>query len=207
MLFRSSRNSVCLFREFKRHAEFLDAAHRFFVDGSGIELRNAQRFGGYGMVSRIPKIERAGRLLVGERAGLQDALAGFGLRYAMISGALAARSILEGLHYESLLRKRFAAIHRAGVANRLAYDLAPARVKNFALSRIAQADARQPLRRLYGGSLLHDALFSLASARFGARLNHPGCDHVDCDCPWCRATTEDRPSNPAQPREARAPNV
>lgn len=183
--------AVCLFREFKRHAEFLDAARRFFVHGSGIELRNARRFGGYGMVSRIPKIERAGRLLVGERAGLQDALAGFGLRYAMISGALAARSILEGLHYEPLLRKRFAAIHRAGVANRLAYDLAPARVRNFALSRIAKADARRSLQRLYGGSLLHDTLFSLASARFGARLNHPGCDHVDCDCPWCREKTED----------------
>lgn len=46
---------------------------------------------------------------VGEAGGFQDAVAAYGFRYAIITGALAARSVLEGVDYRSLLRKVFKA--------------------------------------------------------------------------------------------------
>ncbi len=46
-------------------------------------------------------------LLVGEAAGFQDELFRFGMRYAIISGFLAARSIIEGLDYDFLWKERF----------------------------------------------------------------------------------------------------
>jgi len=43
----------------------------------------------------------------GEAGGFQDAVAAYGFRYAVITGALAARSVLEEVDYRSLLRKVF----------------------------------------------------------------------------------------------------
>lgn len=56
----------------------------------------------------IPKsAEMNGMLVVGEAAGFQDELFRFGMRYAILSGYLAAKSIIEGLNYDILWRKRF----------------------------------------------------------------------------------------------------
>jgi len=47
------------------------------------------------------------KLFVGEAAGFQDELFRFGMRYAIISGYLAAKSITENLDYDLLWKKRF----------------------------------------------------------------------------------------------------
>lgn len=56
----------------------------------------------------IPKTAKtAGNaLLIGEAAGFQDELFRFGMRYAIISGFLAAESIIKGLDYDKLWKKR-----------------------------------------------------------------------------------------------------
>lgn len=48
-----------------------------------------------------------GSLLVGEAAGFQDELFRFGMRYAIISGYLAAQSIINNLDYDKLWKQRF----------------------------------------------------------------------------------------------------
>ncbi|TLZ68568.1 MAG: NAD(P)/FAD-dependent oxidoreductase [Methanobacteriota archaeon] len=55
----------------------------------------------------ISRAVRDGTLLAGEAGGFQDAVAGFGFRYSVITGGLAARSLLEGLDYRALLRDAF----------------------------------------------------------------------------------------------------
>ncbi len=55
----------------------------------------------------IEHAEHGGALYVGEAGGFQDAVAGFGFRYAAMTGALAARSILEGQDYRGLLKDAF----------------------------------------------------------------------------------------------------
>ncbi|WP_428406776.1 NAD(P)/FAD-dependent oxidoreductase [Hyphococcus sp.] len=182
--------AVCMFRDFKRHGECLEAAKAFFEQYASLKMGEPKPFGGYGMLSRITRVERKDRWLVGERAGLQDALAGFGLRYALLSGALAARSILSGESYERLLRRRLGSGHGAGVVNRMVFQTVGERGRAWALGRLSRAAGRDGLRRLYHGSLFHQALFPIATAGFGDRLNHPGCRHMDCDCPWCRMNAQ-----------------
>ena len=46
-------------------------------------------------------------LVVGEAGGFQDAVAAYGFRYAVITGALAARSVVEHLEYSALLSATF----------------------------------------------------------------------------------------------------
>jgi len=53
-----------------------------------------------------------GSFLVGEAAGFQDELFRFGMRYAVISGYLAAKAIIENLDYDKLWKKRFSAEFR-----------------------------------------------------------------------------------------------
>ena len=55
----------------------------------------------------IASAMRGGTLYVGEAGGFQDAVAAYGFRYAVISGALAARAVVECLDYQMLLRDAF----------------------------------------------------------------------------------------------------
>jgi flavin-dependent dehydrogenase len=63
--------------------------------------------------------KRRGKLYVGEAAGFQDYIAGFGIRMAMTSGYLAARSILDGADYDELWRARFLPLMKAAAVYRL----------------------------------------------------------------------------------------
>lgn len=62
------------------------------------------------------------RLTVAEAAGLQDYFLGFGLRYALLSGHLAARSLVTGESYEELVSHAIGSHFRAGFVNRLIDD-------------------------------------------------------------------------------------
>ncbi len=65
-----------------------------------------------------------GALRAGEAAGFQDAIAGYGVRYALLTGALAARSLLEGADYRALLRETFGTEFQEAYAFRLQLDRA-----------------------------------------------------------------------------------
>lgn len=55
----------------------------------------------------IAGAERSGALYVGEAGGFQDAVAGFGFRYAVMTAGLAARSLLQSEDYRELLKAAF----------------------------------------------------------------------------------------------------
>lgn len=57
---------------------------------------------GYGNYGLPRSAKNNGRLYVGESAGFQDASKGFGIRYAIISGHLAAQSIINNEDYDYL---------------------------------------------------------------------------------------------------------
>ena len=59
-----------------------------------------------------------GRYYVGEAGGLQDFMWGFGMRYAITSGALAAQSILGECDYEVEVRKRLVPLVKSSAINR-----------------------------------------------------------------------------------------
>jgi len=63
--------------------------------------------GGIGCCTLLDKPYQHNRYFVGEAAGLQDVTAGFGIRYASISGYLAAQSILTGNDYNEQIAKTF----------------------------------------------------------------------------------------------------
>ncbi len=78
------------------------------MDVLGTSTRVGKIYGkGYYHPNPFEVIEENGPLRAGEAAGIQDAVGGFGIRFAVASGALASQALLTGLDYKSLLREEF----------------------------------------------------------------------------------------------------
>ena len=175
-----------MFTGFKNQQMFFERTTEFFESKVGLKMRNAKPFGGYGNL-RVPRTAVQGeKLVVGEHAGFQDALVGFGMTYTLRSGILAARSLLEKLDYTALWRKELLPLLHTSIANRYVFNIAGNRGRRWALARhIAGGNARESLRRLYRPWWLSRAILPIALRRYRAPLKGKSCDHVNCNCVWC----------------------
>jgi flavin-dependent dehydrogenase len=187
-----------MFTGFKRQAHHVQQTVRFFRERVGLQMRNPRGFGGFANF-RLPRTAvQGGHAVVGEQAGFQDALAGFGMRYALRSGLLAARSILEGVDYARLWQRELSPLLRTGVVNRFIFNSIGERGRRAALTRLQGRDTGRLLRRLYQPSLLSRALYPLARLYYRGPLRDRSCNHVDCQCVWCQCQAESKASAPAQ---------
>ncbi len=175
--------ATCLFVGFKEHAACLDRTLAFFVGELGLRMRESRRFGGY-VSFRLPRTAlQGGRPVVGGQAGFQDALAGFGMRYAIRSGLLAARGIIEGKDYTDLWRRELQPLLQAGAVNRFLVNLTGKPGRGLALAMLSRGDTGHVLRRFYRPSVVSRLLFPIL--RYRALLRDRSCDHIDCTCVWC----------------------
>lgn len=175
----------CMFTGFKKQEEHVERTIAFFREKAGLTMRNPQRFGGFANF-RLPRTAiQGGHLVIGEQAGFQDALAGFGMRYALRSGLLAARSIIDGTDYTHHWRRELLPLLRAGTVNRFLFNAVGEPGWRLALRTLSAADAGLALRRLYQPSFMTRLLFPVARLRYLAPLRDRSCDHKDCPCVWC----------------------
>ncbi len=188
LLIHRGRGTIasCMFTDFKQQAQYIERTVSFFRERVGLEMRNAAPFGGFANFRLPDTAIQGGHPVVGEQAGFQDALAGFGMRYALRSGILAARSQLEGDDYTRLWRQELLPLLRTGVSNRFIFNCIGERGWRWMIRRLTHADTNMKLKRLYQPSLLTRLVFPLAHWRYRAPLQDPSCDHVDCHCVWCR---------------------
>ncbi len=183
--------ATCLFEDFHSETLYLDRTRRFFEAAVGLRLRGEKRFGGFGNVSTQTGVRRGDLLFVGEAAGLQDALFGFGMRYALFSGHLAGTAALGGgaETYERECARQLLPSVAAGVANRFLYHAAGAWGYRWLLRKASSSrDPRAWLRGLYRGgwwTRLVEARARTWLARRGDRSLASGCKE-GCECTWCR---------------------
>lgn len=182
--------ATCLFTGFKRQQEYLERTVAVFRERVNLHMRNPRPFGGFANF-RIPRTAlQGGHPVVGEQAGFQDALAGFGMRYALRSGLLAAESVIHGTDYMALWRRELAPLLYAGTVNRFVFNLVGEAGWRAAARRLSQADTRQVLRRFYQPSLLSRILFPVARLCYRVPLRDRSCDHSECRCVWCESQAE-----------------
>jgi flavin-dependent dehydrogenase len=164
---------VALFDEFRRLRACFEEARRQLLGMHPLEVCEERPVGGVGHVAAAarPRLGRA--LCVGEAAGLQDPMLGFGIRTAIASGHLAAKCLIEGREYAKELRRRFDARLRAGIVNRLLWE-ALRRPRYRPILRVFGKNATRRLRLLYRGTPVHDALFPVARAVMGRRFGWLG---------------------------------
>jgi flavin-dependent dehydrogenase len=187
LLIHGGRGTVasCMFTGFKRQAEYVERTVAFFRKKTGFEMRNPRPFGGYANF-RLPRnAVQGGHPVIGEQAGFQDALAGFGMRFALRSGILAARSVIENVDYAILWRRELMPLLRTGASNRFIFNAIGERGWRWALRGLSRSAPATKLWRLYRPSLLTRLVYPLAAWRYRRPLRDPSCDHAGCDCVWC----------------------
>ena len=188
LLTHAGRGTVasCLFTDFKRQAEYVERTVAFFREQVGLDMRNQRAFGGFANF-RLPRTAiQGGHPVIGEQAGFQDALAGFGMRFAFRSGIMAARSHLEGVDYTQLWRRELLPALRTAVSNRFIFNNLGERGWRWALRGLSRSDTPGKLRRLYQPSLLTRLVYPVAYWRYRTPLRDPSCNHDECGCVWCR---------------------
>jgi flavin-dependent dehydrogenase len=164
--------AACLFERFSHARESLERAVRFFSRKAQFSMDETRLFGGTGAYA-LPAGSAAGSVLrVGECAGFQDACWGFGLRYAILSGIFAARSLAAGSpqQYETAWRARLAPLVRSALVNRLLYNPFGSMSYRWFLWRLQRsADVREALRRHYAPAWWKSLLAPLACAALNVR--------------------------------------
>lgn len=181
--------ATCLFEDFHNEATYLERTVRFFEDKVGIKMVNPRRFGGYGNVLPALDARRGSMLYVGEAAGFQDALFGFGIRYAILSGHLAARALLEAApeKYGEMVAQRFGGLLRSAVVNRYFYQNLGNRGYVKLLRRIDRAaDVADWLRTFYGSRRIKSLLYPIARHKLAREPELIASCSETCDCTWCR---------------------
>lgn len=176
--------ATCLFDHFHDERRYLDATVAFFEHTVGLRWHNAQRFGGSGNYQRIEHAVIGKRCYVGEAAGFQDALFGFGLRYALLSGHLAGQCGGSSGDYEQAWQHRLGGLNATSVFNRWLYTRIGDRGRRLVLKRaLAGRDPRRMLRRIYAPRRWKTTL-----ARYIAQPSTLATTHAreNCDCTWCR---------------------
>lgn len=124
--------------------------------------------------------------LVGEAAGFQDYLFGLGIRYALTSGNLAARSILEKRSFDEMWKAELGRKQEVSLVNRFLYELGGNRglsmfVRNAASARDFRSYLASWHRPTWWKSMLSPVVRRLWK-------NEKRCLHK-LDDHWCRART------------------
>lgn len=109
---------TCLWRKQKKSGRYLNETIAWYESHYELNRRPIKRVGGKGDFSLPDKYFHEGRYYIGEAGGLQDFMWGFGMRYAITSGVLAAKSILGECDYESEVRKRLVPLIKISATNR-----------------------------------------------------------------------------------------
>ncbi len=188
LLVKDKRGTVasCMFTGFRDQARHVAAAEGFFRKHAGLRMRNPRAFGGYGNYRFSRSATQGGHPVVGEHAGFQDALAGFGIGHAIRSGVLAAESLLSGDSYAARWQSELGPALKAGIVNRWMFGLSGEFGMQIACRKLARGDAGDILRRAYGLTAFRGLALPLARRRYRKMLDDPSCSHQDCDCVWCR---------------------
>lgn len=127
---------------------------------------------------------RDGVRYVGEAAGFQDYLFGLGIRYALTSGWLAARSILEERDFNELWQRELGTKQETSLVNRFLYEAGG----NMGLSMFVwQAARAKDFRRYLSGWHARTWWKALLAPMVQRFWRHRGrCQHKP-GVHWCRA--------------------
>jgi len=182
-----------MYTDFHNERQYQERCLDFFQTKVKMDMRNVRATGGAANFL-YPRSARKGDLLyVGESAGFQDALWGFGMRYAILSGCLAGQALLmeRPQEYDRLWRKRLGGLLRASLVNRYFYQRLGDQGYITLLRGIDRflshrRDGRLWLRRYTAPRLWKALCFPLVNYWHHSRRPAPDVSETGCDCTWCR---------------------
>lgn len=169
LLINNGQGCLCavLFDDFPAINARLEASSAALQALYEFDITNPTPIGGVGAVSLSSLRALDEVRIAGEAAGIQDPLFGFGIRNVMVSGHLAATSLLQGSSYADACRERFVGPIEAGLINRYLWRGLVTRELFYPSARVF-ARSRQRLAMLRRGhqlSALHRILRRFADVQ------------------------------------------
>lgn len=148
--------AVCIFRDFANGKKYLNKAEEVFRKIIDFQINDKKFFSGTsnGFLPKTAIFNN--RLYIGEAGGFIDGLWGFGIKYALITGYLAAQSIIENKNYDWLWKKIILPKLKASIVNRWYYQLMTNWVYSIVLKKLE--NSKNPLtllRKSFDFSLIH----------------------------------------------------
>lgn len=184
--------ATTFFREYHREKEYFELTKQAFSDLGAFKMERPREFGGYGNFFMRPTAEHGHHLYVGESAGFQDFLWGFGIRYAMTSGFLAAQSLIQGRSYDSLWKAQLLPQLQASIINRVFWVRWRQLVFRYGPRWVGRVkDIRGFVRWVYSWRPWKRLVLLYAIRHYQTRVKDERCQHTEtCDCVWCRCKRE-----------------
>jgi len=152
--------ATVLARSFDRARPCLEKTRSVLTEKLGLDMRNLRRFGGIGQF-RAPGSSRGPLSSPGEAGGFQDLLFGFGIRLALTTGHLSARSLIERKDLEQE-RRGVNRILRASMSNRLLLELGGTLGHRYLIREASRRGPRVFLADWYQFGVMKAALYPLA---------------------------------------------
>ena len=100
---------------------YFERTKEFFLKKIGFQVQPIRDVQGFGSFS-LKRFTKGNTLYVGEAAGLQDFLLGFGMKFAIVSGYLAAQSVIYAKDYAKIANQHFGQRLRVGVVNKWLWE-------------------------------------------------------------------------------------
>jgi flavin-dependent dehydrogenase len=175
-----------LYREYRRGDECFEKMKQFFKDNMELDINNEKKFGGYGNYYLRDTQIHNNKIYIGEAAGFQDGLWGFGMRYAILSGYLAAKSLMDSSDYDMLWKRELKPMIETSIVNRYLIEKFSYTGYRYIAKQTAKGDPCGFLGRHYNPSLLKSLLLPFAIRKYEGRVKDKNCNHENCTCVWCR---------------------
>lgn len=169
-------------RHFASLPDFFERNLKFFRALEDLPMRNIRVGHSYMNFFLRNSAVLSGALLAGEAAGFQDFLFGLGLRQALLTGQLAAKSLVTGASYDRLWKPAIHNMARISVVNRFLYEFMGKRGMIHFASRASGVDFRVYLQRWIRGTFSHRLLFPVVTLLW---KNRKACTHLNVRH-WCR---------------------
>lgn len=177
----------CMFSGFKQEQLYVERTVNAFKRLVGLQMINPRPHGGVGNFNLLSSALSGTHPLVGEQAGFQDTLWGFGMRHAIRSGVLAAQSLLAGSDYNCLWQQELRPQMETAVVNRALFTLLGNRGYSLYLKYLSNSsDLRTALQKQYHPLWIKRLLLPWANRNYASKRKDKSCNHVDCSCVWCR---------------------
>lgn len=181
--------ATCMFADFHNEGMYLERAAEFYARHVGIRAESPRPFGGFGNFAPDTPLRRGRLIYAGEAAGLQDALFGFGMRVAMLSGHLAGSALLRGApeSYEPAIRRRVLPVVEASATNRYLYEHLGERGQRLLMRWASRSDdVGSWFYRNYRARWRTRLLYRWVRWRRTRSPLQPTEIHEGCECTWCR---------------------
>jgi flavin-dependent dehydrogenase len=165
-----------ILKDFKNARNYLDHAVNAIRSIYKIEIRNMKPFRGIGNFSPLLNTYKVdNRLLIGERAGLQDYLFGFGMRYAFLSGYFAAQSLIHGTDYDHIIKNELGNKMKSSLVNRYLYEKLGNKGYRLLIKKWTScSDPVEFLRKWYDYSWYKQLIYPFSLRWYGQKRRHLG---------------------------------